>query len=139
MAATNPASTPKDLSKWLTRTQVVDLVQVSIETLRGWEARGLLHPEFSTRHGKTSRPVKVYDPQELADLPQYKRHMGMRAHALDPGERTARAFECLDRGMTIREIVLELRVTVGVAEDLRQQWLDARNDRLTIDDTEGNP
>jgi hypothetical protein len=114
----------KDLTAWLTRTQIVDMLCVSYETVKNWERRGLLHPEVSKLHGKTTQPVLVYDPQELASLPQYKRHMAQRSSVPDPGERTARAFELFDRGATIRQVVIELRLTVAHAEALLEQWRD---------------
>jgi hypothetical protein len=118
----------KDTSQWLTRSQVMDLLCVSDGAIRQWEAKGLLHPVLRIG-GKHVREVKVYDPLELANLPQYKRRMAERSHAIDPGELTARAFELFADSKTIEDVVIELRITMGVAESLRQDWLDARKQR----------
>lgn len=114
----------KDLSTWLTRTQIVDMLCVRHETIKNWERKGLLHPEMSGSHGKTTQLVRVYDPQELASLPQYKRHMAQRSNVPDQGEQTARAFELFDRGATIREVVIDLRLTVPQVEALLEQYHD---------------
>jgi hypothetical protein len=124
MAIAARAKPRKDLSKWLTRIQVCDLAGVSYDTVIKWQKRGLLHPEYSREHGRTSRPITVYDPQELANLPQFKRHTAQHSSPIDPGEQTARAFELFDRGATLREVVIDLRITVAQAEVLLEQWRD---------------
>lgn len=121
--ATKPKAT-KDLTKWLTREQVCDLACVNYATVVKWQKRGLIHPEWSNQHGRTTARILVYDPIELANLPQYKRHTASHASAIEPGERTARAFEFFRRGKTIRHVVIELRITVAEAEALLEQYRD---------------
>ena len=111
-----------DTSKWLTRTQASDLLGVAVDTLRGWERRGILHPRQALVHAPRMREVTVYDPDELARI-QYRKKQ-LTAIQADPGERTARAFELFEQGKTLREVVIELRETVARVEELHQQWLD---------------
>ena len=138
MAAVTKPKPKKDLSKWLTREQVCDLARVNYFTVLGWEKRGLLHPERSHQHGKTTRAVAVYDPVELANLPQYKRHTATHASPIEPGERTARAFEFFARGKTIRHVVIELRITVAEAEALLEQYRDVGKATAPDDEDAGD-
>lgn len=124
MATVAKPKSTKDLTKWLTREQVCDLACVTYATIVKWQKRGLIHPEWSNQHGRTTARVLVYDPIELANLPQYKRHTAPHASAIEPGERTARAFEFFRRGKTIRHVVIELRITVAEAEALLEQYRD---------------
>lgn len=119
--AMNEQPPPRDLSKWLTRIQAMDLMAVSIQTLMKWETEGRLHPEKRPRAGSGRLTELVYDPQELAALPRGR----SRKRPPDEGELEARAFEMFEAGATIKQIVLALRVTVERAKALREEWIDA--------------
>jgi hypothetical protein len=121
---TTPRKPPVDTTGWLTRAQASDLMRVSVFTLVAWERRGLVHPAKAIpKTGRQARAVVVYNPDELAKLPQYRRAPDVPKQ-IDPGERTARAFELFDQGKSVREAVIELRETVGRTEELHQQWHD---------------
>lgn len=113
-----------DTTGWITRTQAIDMMGISYNTIILWERRGLVHPARGIHKStKTARSVVMYDPDELAKMPQYRR-VAEAPKQIDPGERTARAFELFDQGKGVREAVIELRETVGRVEELRLQWLD---------------
>lgn len=111
-----------DLSTWLTRVQVTDLIGVSVQTLKAWEARGLLHPRMrpGTREER-GRMVYVYDPHEVAAIPETMRK---RAATRDnPDELAAVAFDMFERGCRLSDIVRKLRKRPEEIERLHEQWL----------------
>jgi hypothetical protein len=122
MAATSKAIRPSvtvETNGWLTRAQAMDLLGVSMNSIRRWEADGILHPQFATRDNL--REVAVLDPSELCKVP--RRHRTPIPN--EAGELTARVFEMLDDGKSIREIVIQVRETVQKIGELREQWFDA--------------
>ena len=58
----------------------------------------------------------------------------VREQALSAGEICARAFECFERNLTTREIVIELRQPVEVIEAHFAQWLEAGGERHVLTD-----
>jgi len=119
----------QNLSGWLTRAQVSDLMGIAIDTIRQWERQGRLHPA-KTINPETLRETIVYDPQELARIP-HRRTISVAAKP-PPGECTARAFELFNLGKTTMQIVIELRMTVGEVEEIHQQWLDLGGSEIVI-------
>ena len=111
---------------WLSRNEVCDMLNVSGNTLERWAKAGLLHPMIARSH-RSNRPAWFYDPQELKNVPR----RGL-AHDRSPGELAARAFEMLDGGCKLRDVVIELRCDPRAVEDLYQQWLDMEGDSLAV-------
>ena len=110
-----------DTSTWLTANQVVDMLGVAHDTVKAWERKGVLHPQMARRtlSNGASREIRVYDPHEVAAMP--RRH-GVRVPN-DPGEIAARAFELMETGKSIREIVVALREAPDKVADLHEQWM----------------
>jgi len=111
---------------FLNRNEATDLLGCSTATLINWERKGLLHPVMGTQ-GDSTREVYLYDPAELARLPR------KRAAPLTPGEAESRAFEMFERGLSVRRVVIDLRITADEAWAIRERWLDSGND------TDGKP
>lgn len=72
--------------------------------------------------------VALYNPDELARMP--RRHKQLPAN--EAGELTARVFELLDEGKSVREIVIQTRETMPKIDEIREQWLDAGGCDLVI-------
>lgn len=121
MRQREPVQKQVDTSTWLTANQVVDMLGVAHDTVKGWERRGMLHPQMARRQlsNGASREVRVYDPHEVARIP--KRRIVQVPN--DPGEIAARAFELMDAGKSIREIVMALRETPAKVAELHDQWM----------------
>jgi hypothetical protein len=115
-----------DTSGWLTRAQAIDLLGVSMNSIRRWEAEGILHVQFAMRD--SAREVAVIDPRELCRVP--RRHRTPIPN--EEGELCARVFEMLDDGMTVREIVINTRETSQRIEGIRDNWLDAGGADLVV-------
>lgn len=129
MAAATKANLVKevvDTAGWLTRTQAIDLLGVSMSSLTRWEREGILHVQFATRGN--FRQVAVIDPNELCRVP--RRHRTPIPN--EAGELTARVFEALDDGKSVREIVIQVRDTVVKVEELKEQWLDTGGADLVV-------
>lgn len=129
----NPIVTgPKipDTSTWLTRYEASDMLRVSGQTLANYERRGLLHPQRAYRadYRGAEHLVVVYDPHELKKLPRY----GSSASPRDPGEIAARAFELFREGKSEEEVVVELRSSPEMIEQLHEKWKDMGGAELVI-------
>lgn len=119
-------STPRvpstaDLSTWLTRNEICDLLDVSYPTVLDWEKKGLIKPQFRARTGNGRQVIVVYDPTQLTKIP--RRHRNTSPD--NPDECAARAFELFDEGVPMRECVVRLRRRLEVIEALHKEWLDA--------------
>lgn len=119
-----------DTATWLTRNEAADLLNVGHPTLLQFERRDLLHPRRVIRFDESGheRPLIVYDPRELAKITP----RGRVNVAQNPGEVAARAFELFDQGIPLRQIVIELRQTPELIEQLREKWLDMEGADLVI-------
>lgn len=111
------------LDDWLTRNSVMDMLGITLTTLRQWEHRGRLTPVPHRRRGPHGqyREVYVYDPNVVAKLPRRAMHVGS---GLTPGEVAARAYEMFDDGRSIRDVVKEVREPSDKVRQLHEQWLD---------------
>lgn len=122
------AGTPKtqnlqpDTSSWLTRNEAADALRRSVTTIATYERQGKLHPRhvYRTDSRGIEHRVTVYDPKELIKL---RRDEVRPPAAREPGEIAAQSFELFNRGMTIREVVIELRETPERVELLHESWL----------------
>lgn len=123
MVPAKPIDDSIDTSSWLTRTQAADLLGVSHTTMKNWDAAGILHPRKETRDlpNGGSREIWVYDPRELARVPNARRQRAQMMPG-DKGEVAARAFEMFDEGVPLREVVTRLRETPEAVEVLHDQW-----------------
>jgi len=123
-----------DTDGWLTRNEASDVLRCSLQTLKNYEDRKLLHPRHAIRKDrrKGERVMLVYDPKELANLPI--RNGGGNPGLLirEPGEQAARAFELLREGKALDEIVIELRETPERVEYLNERWLEQTQSRYVI-------
>lgn len=118
---------------WLTRNETSDVLRCSLQTLKNYEARGLLHPRHAARKDrmKAERMMLVYDPKELAELPA-KKPGGPREAIREPGEQAARVFEMLREGRELDEIVIEMRETPERIDYLHERWLEQTKARYVI-------
>lgn len=118
---------------WLTRNETSDVLRCSLQTLKNYEARGLLHPRHARRNDRTGaeRVMLVYDPKELAALPA-KKPGGPREAVREPGEQAARVFELLREGRELDEIVIEMRETPERIDYLHERWLEQTKARYVI-------
>lgn len=131
--ANDTTATANDTTTWLTRNESIDLLSVSIQTLKNYEERGLLHPMRVPRRDARGheQTVVVYDPKELAKLP---RGNARTVSPREPGELNARCFELFEQGKSNREIVIALRETSEKIRALREMWLDDGGAALVISD-----
>ena len=116
---------PDNTHEWLTRNEVVDLLNTSAQTLKNYERRGILHPVRVPRTDLIGREqvVVVYNPKELAKLPKGLGRPLVSPRA--PGETTARACELFREGKSDEAIVIEMRETFERIQELREKWKDA--------------
>ncbi len=119
----------KDLSGWLDRKQTSDLLGVSLQTVANLERRGKLTPrqDWRTYVNGARHQVAVYDPMEVANA-----RSGIASAIRTPGEMTARAFEMFEEGRTIIDVVIALRETHPVIEDLRLRWNESGGEARVI-------
>lgn len=119
------------LETWLTRNQVIDMLGVSVMTLKAWEKRGRLTSQRTERVATDGRicTMYVYDPREVAKIPK---RAPIGAANTAPGEVAARAYELFAQGATFREIVVELRETSETVRALHERWLDDGGADLVI-------
>ena len=119
----SPKAPQPDTSTWLTRNDAASALRRSVTTIATYERQGKLHPQYVYRPDSRGieHRVAVYDPKELRKF----RHEG--AHLLqasrEPGEVAAQSFELFNRGMTIREVVIELREPPERIQQLHESWL----------------
>lgn len=126
------AKSDGDTRYWLTRVELVDLLDVTVSQLIRLEEKGVLHPKKSPSKATTGpREIIVYDPKELAANAGVLR----KRVTASPGEQSARAFEAFDRGLSVREVVVDLRVTGQRAQKLHEEWKDAGGSELVITET----
>jgi hypothetical protein len=123
------AAKADDLATWLDRNAACDLLNTTRMTLDAHERAGRLHPKKALRADRRGqeRFLYVYDPQELAKIPQRGRS-DLRA----PGETAARAFELFAEGMPLDAILMELREQPAKIKELHEEWLDMSGARLVI-------
>ena len=126
-----------DTGTWLTRIEATDALSISIQTLKNYEQRNLLHPRWVPRRDKRGHEQKVivYDPKELSKLP---RGVGRPFSPREDGELTARCFELIEQGKTDREIIIQLRSTVDKMRELREHWINAGGASLMINNEAKN-
>jgi hypothetical protein len=112
-----------DTSTWLTRNESTDALSISIQTLKNYEERGLLHPARVPRRDARGHEqvVVVYDPKELAKLP---RGIGRPFSPREPGEIYARCFEMFEQNRAFSDVVIEMRQTSDKVHELYERWLD---------------
>jgi hypothetical protein len=130
MRTREPSKTIVDTATWLTANQVVDMLGVAHDTVKQWERKGLLHPGRGRRvlSNGASREVRVYDPHEVAGIP---RRRTVRVPN-DPGELAARAFELMEQGKSLREVVVDLREAPAKVAELHEQWLNLGGSDVVI-------
>jgi len=123
-----------DLEAWLTRHEASDLLRCSTQTLKNYTERNMLHPReaFRKDRGGFERLMLVYNPKELAALPQRNAGGQPRIAVREPGEQAARAFELFREGLQLDEIVIQLRETPDRIEQLHERWLDQSQARYVI-------
>jgi hypothetical protein len=104
----------------LTRAGAAALLCVSSSTIRRLEERGELHP-------RVIDGVHFFDPEEI------HRARTARAPSAPPdGDAAALAFELLDQGASLRDIVKRCRVTPERARALATEWKKMSSGELVI-------
>ena len=104
----------------LTRAGAAALLRVSSSTIRRLEERGELHP-------RVIDGVHFFDPEEI------HRARTARAPSAPPdGDAAALAFELLDQGASLRDIVKRCRVTPERARALATEWKKMGSGELVI-------
>lgn len=111
-----------DTSSWLTRNEAADALRRSVTTIATYERQGKLNPLHVYRPDSRGieHRVAVYDPKELVVL---RREDARPLASREPGEIAAQSFELFNRGMTIREVVIELREPPDRVQQLHESWL----------------
>ena len=111
-----------DTSTWLTRNDAASALRRSVTTIATYERQGKLHPLHVYRPDSRGieHRVAVYDPKELVKL---RRAEAQLPASREPGEVAACCFELFNRGMTIREAVIELREPPERIQQLHESWL----------------
>ena len=123
----------EDLSDWLTRSEAADLMHVSEQAILTWTQEGKLKPRTrQSSHRTGPQAIMVYSPRELTKIGRSRHGRKNPLKTMDAGERTALAFEVLDEGGTLRDVVLRVRVTLPEAEKLHTAWLDAGGAELVL-------
>jgi len=127
------ASPDQDTRAWWTRDQAVNGLSISVQTLKNYEKRGVLHPLTVRREDKRGheQSMIVYDPKELAKIPK----AGHQLYSRDSGELASKAFQMFEEGKKNSEIVIKLRVTPDEVRELREKWLDDGGAGLVINGT----
>src|SRR4029077_13792869 len=112
---------PPDTSSWLTRNEAADALRRSVTTIATYERQGKLHPHYVYRPDSRGieHRVAVYDPKELVKL---RREEARPPASREPGEIAAQSFELFNRGMTVREVVIELRESPERVQQLYESW-----------------
>jgi hypothetical protein len=112
--------TPTSEVVGLTRAGAAALLCVSSSTIRRLEERGELHP-------RVVDGVHFFDPEEI------HRARTARASSAPPdGDAAALAFELLDQGVGLRDIVKRCRVTPERARALASEWKKMGSGELVI-------
>lgn len=104
----------------LTRAGAAALLRVSSSTIRRLEARGELHP-------RVVDGVHYFDREEI-----HRARSARAASAPTDGEAAALAFELLDQGVGMRDIVKRCRVTPERARALATEWRKMGSGELVI-------
>jgi hypothetical protein len=104
----------------LTRAGVAALLRVSSSTVRRLEERGELHP-------RVIDGVHFFDPEEI-----HRARAARASSAPADGDAAALAFELLDQGVGLRDIVKRCRVTPERARALATEWKKMGSGELVI-------
>lgn len=107
----------------ITRSQVADLLGVSISTVRRLE-RDRLHPE------RGPDGANYFDPAEVTALATALATEGRPSKPTSPapvpklsaGEVAARAFECFEQRHSLAEVVIALRIEPKFVRELFHEW-----------------
>jgi hypothetical protein len=119
---TGPKTLQPDTSTWLTRNEAASALRRSVTTIATYEHQGKLNPQYVYRPDSRGieHRVAVYDPKELVKL---RREEIRPPLSREPGEIAAQSFELFNRGMTLREVVIELRELPERVKQLHDSWL----------------
>ena len=104
----------------LTRAGAAALLHVSSSTVRRLEERGVLHPQVVDG-------VHVFDAEEVR-----RAQFARPSSAPTDGDAAALAFQLLDQGMNMRDIVKRCRVTPERARTLATEWKKMGNGELVV-------
>ena len=110
-----------DTSCWYTRNEACDCMSISVQTLKNYEAKGLIHPMKAERVDPLGRQqtVVVYDPDELSRV---ARGVGRLFTPKNAGDAEAQVYALIEQGLSVREIVVALRETSERVRELRERW-----------------
>ena len=104
----------------LTRAGAAALLHVSSSTVRRLEGRGVLHPRIVDG-------VHFFDPEEI-----HRARVARACSTPSDGDAAALAFELLDKGVGLRDIVKRCRVTPERARALAAEWKKMGSGELVI-------
>jgi hypothetical protein len=106
----------------LTRSQVADMLGVSISSVRRLE-RERLHAEVGADGYHYFDPAEVAAlASELAAAKRPARPVAAPPPKLSAGELAARAFECFEQRQSLAEVVIALRVEPRIVRELFHEW-----------------
>ncbi len=100
---------------WLTRAAAAKLIGATRSTIRRLEVAGALHPTID------AAGIHRFDPAEVACVARDR--AARPVDSSKEGERDARAFDALDQGRSMREIVTTLRLPVELVRKLHEAWV----------------
>jgi DNA-binding transcriptional MerR regulator len=104
----------------LTRAGAAALLHVSSSTVRRLEGRGVLHPRIVDG-------VHFFDPEDI-----HRARVARACSTPTDGDAAALAFELLDKGVGLRDIVKRCRVTPERARALAAEWKKMGSGELVI-------
>lgn len=113
-------ATPAGEVVGLTRAGAAALLRVSSSTVRRLEERGVLHPHVIDG-------VHFFDPEEI-----HRARAARTTNAPTDGDAAALAFELLDQGGGLRDVVKRCRVTPERARSLATEWKRMGSGELII-------
>lgn len=113
-------TTPTGEVVGLTRAGAAALLRVSSSTVRRLEERGVLHPHVIDG-------VHFFDPDEI-----HRARAARATSAPTDGDAAALAFELLDQGVGLRDVVKRCRVTPERARALATEWQKMGSGELVI-------
>ena len=134
VTVTKRAEPPPIPPRYVTRTEAADLLGVAYGTILQYERRGKLEVFWTMRPDEIGRMrnAAMYPLEQVLKLPR----RAPNPTPENPDELAARAFELLDKGKTVKQLVIELRATPEKLQRIHTQWLELTGAVLEVTDAE---
>lgn len=106
---------PAGMAEWITRSEVAEIMRVSVTTVRRLQGREL-HPL------RSPEGVYLFDPREVEEVRARRPPPPGPVEHQDPGGFAAEAFKLFRDGVDVRDAVIALRRSPGEVETLYADW-----------------